>query len=153
MNKQGAIFDIEREGGDIRQMLRSRLETATAARKRASQLLGELDAEVSALQRLLRLEEMRHGALEEPKDKEELPLVKPAEEQQGERPDLSEFLRGALEKYVMLSKPRLRRMAHEAGYDIDGRSIHATLTNLIRVGKVVQTPDGMYTAQNSAQTS
>jgi hypothetical protein len=35
-------------------------------------------------------------------------------------------------------KEDLRHSAANAGYDVDGRSIHATTVNLVRGGKVVE---------------
>ena len=43
------------------------------------------------------------------------------------------------------SKDDLRWMAERAGYDVDGRNIHATLVNLIKSGRV-EISEGQYIA-------
>jgi hypothetical protein len=36
------------------------------------------------------------------------------------------------------TKEELRQAAEHAGYDVDGRSIHATTVNLLRGGKIIE---------------
>jgi hypothetical protein len=42
------------------------------------------------------------------------------------------------------SKEDLRRGAALAGYDVDGRSIHAVTVNLLRTGKIRELPNGVF---------
>ena len=42
------------------------------------------------------------------------------------------------------TKDTLKLAAVEAGYAVDGRSIHATLVNLIKRGQAVELGDGKY---------
>jgi hypothetical protein len=71
---------------------------------------------------------------------EEAAQTKPPEEA------LPEFIFQSLHKGP-LTKDDLRWMANRAGYDVDGRSIHATLVNLLRSGRAVEVSDGQYAAR------
>lgn len=123
-------FNIN-ETPDIRPDLRMRLENATAARNQAREQLGFYESEVRALTQLLALEDQRFGSF--PQQKEE------------RRPDLPAFIFEKLQKNRM-SKDGIRQIVQKAGYDVDGRSIHATLVNLIRGGKVREDGAGTYCA-------
>ena len=59
---------------------------------------------------------------------------------------LPEFVFQTLRKGTR-TKDDLRWMANQAGYDVDGRSIHASLVNLTRSGKVVEVSEGQYAAR------
>jgi hypothetical protein len=61
-------------------------------------------------------------------------------------PDLSEFMLDKL-RTGHRTKDSLRLAAEEAGYEIDGRSIHATLVNLIKRNEAVEVSEGQYAAR------
>jgi hypothetical protein len=119
------------ETRDIRPDLRARLETAIASRDRAREHLNFFDSEVNALTRLLALEDRRFSE-----------TIGTVEDKQ---PFLTGFIIERLKKRRM-SKDELRVVAAEAGFEIDGRSIHATLVNLVRTGKVRLEEGGFYFA-------
>src|ERR1700759_2640387 len=97
-------------GRDIRPELRARLEAAKDGRQAAQEALRFHTAEVTALTDLLALEDRRFAADE---------VRQPQE-------SLTDFILEKLGEEPM-TKELLRNLCESAGYDVDGRSIHATL--------------------------
>jgi hypothetical protein len=119
------------ETPDIRPDLTARLTKAEASRDQARDALNFYESEVRALKQLLSLEDQRFGAGVE-KD-----IVA--------APDLTAFLLDKLHKN-RTNKDTLRQLAQKAGYNVDGRHIHATLVNLVRAGKVQEDNSGFFYA-------
>jgi hypothetical protein len=109
---------------DIRPDLRERIRRAVLAREDA-------DAEILMLTKLLDREEREFGS----------------NNQRGKSPpslSLPLFILGQLRMKDM-SKDDMRIYAQDAGYKADGRSIHATVVNLRRGGKISEIAPGLYT--------
>jgi hypothetical protein len=121
------------ETADIRPDLKERLAKAMVSRDQAREALGFYEAEVRALTQLITLEDQRFAEPEE------------IEVEAKELPDLSVFMLEKLRKN-RTNKDTLRQAAVAAGYDVDGRSIHATLVNLVRAGKVQEDSTGFFYA-------
>lgn len=90
-----------------------------------------LDDEVLMLTKLLDREEQRFGAT--------------VQEVAAAQLSLPSFILDALMARQM-GKEELRAKAEAAGFDPDGRSIHATLVNLQRGGKVTEISPGVFKA-------
>lgn len=114
---------------DIRADLQDRLDSAMAHRDDHLAKAKEYGAEAEELKRLIEREDRRFAAV---KDTPEVT-------------SLTDFIVDRLHKERM-SKDSLRNLAESYGYDVDGRSIHATLVNLLRTGKVSEGADGTYFA-------
>jgi hypothetical protein len=114
---------------DIRPDLRERLRTAMVERDQLRPRLLELEAEIAVLEQMIEQENRRFQP----------PPSAPED-------SLADFL---LEKMRLgtSSKDGLRAVAEAAGYDVDGRSIHATLVNLIKSGKAVEFGEGQFGAR------
>jgi hypothetical protein len=57
---------------------------------------------------------------------------------------IADFLVRAAAKYGPRSKEQFRAMAKEAGYVVDGRTIHATVVNIVRGGRLEMLEDGRF---------
>ena len=121
---------------DIRADLKERLRTAVVSRDDFLAKAKEFDSEIDLLTKLLDQEERRFGQKPETdkgNDEEKAPL--------------QDFLLKKL-AHADLSKDDMKVFAEHAGYFENGasagRSIHSTLLNLIRSGKVTTVADGIY---------
>jgi len=120
---------------DIRSDLKERLATAEAKRAQFNASLKALDAEVDAIMRLLAIEEKRDSA-QSAQPENAIPLA--------------QFLLAAAEKKAM-TKEDFRMTATAHGYQIDGRHIHAHVTNLVRSGELLKGPNETFrTIENSS---
>jgi len=63
------------------------------------------------------------------------------------KPPLADFFVKTLAETGPMSKDELRQVAVDAGYEIDGRHVHATLVNIQRNGRILPTLDGKYAAK------
>jgi hypothetical protein len=115
---------------DIRPDLRERLRAAKTDRDHMSELIETLNKTVELLEQMLAQEEARYSASTKRAPQEPLP----------------DFVVGRLRAGVQ-TKDSLRAAAEQAGYDVDGRSIHATLVNLMKTGRAAETGDGEYAAR------
>jgi hypothetical protein len=114
---------------DIRDDLKARMISAAAKRDEYEKQLKALDEEVLMLTKLLDQEERRFGT---------------REPEAGESSEtLSTFILESLARGRM-NKDGLRHFAESKGLTVDGRSLHATVINLVRSGKVKQASDGFY---------
>jgi plasmid stability protein len=122
---------------DIRPDLRDRLRVATAERDHMRSMIEKLEGTVQLLEQMLAAEERRFT----------VNLVADGVTV-GEPPSepLPDFILGALRRSNH-SKDSLRFLAEKGGYHVDGRSIHATLVNLIRTGKAEEIEDGEFAAR------
>jgi hypothetical protein len=114
---------------DIRPDLRERHRAAVVERDQLRPRLNELDGTIALLEQMIEQENRRFQPTPStPQD------------------SLADFL---MEKmlYGISSKDGLRAEAEGAGYDVDGRSIHATLVNLIKSGKAVEIGEGQFGAR------
>jgi hypothetical protein len=118
---------------DIRPDLRERLRSTTAELDQLRAITENLEKTVQILEQMLAAEEHRFTP-------DQAAQTKPPEE------SLPEFIFQNL-RTGPRSKDDLRWIANRAGYDVDGRSIHATLVNLLRSGKAVEISDGQYAAR------
>ena len=116
---------------DIRADLCERLASMEAQRAEIQVKAKELDERIAALMKMLDVEEQLFAKNEAVKFKE--------------RPQqlLSEFVYDRLAERPM-NKQEIRVTAERAGYDVGGRSIHLTLVNLARFGRVHCRQDGRY---------
>jgi hypothetical protein len=121
---------------DIRNDLMERLREASAKQERYSALAAEAAFDMDMLQRMIEREEVRYR----------LPAQIAAE------PDLAlpEFVFKALQVRPM-TKDDLRHSVENAGYRVDGRSIHATIVNLLRGNKIMEIAEGVYEAAKEAE--
>lgn len=117
---------------DIRSDLRDRLRVATAQRDHIRSTIAALEKTVELLEQMLAQEEQNYAAANG-SSKEKLP-------------DLAVFMLDKL-RTGHRTKDSLRLAAEEAGYEIDGRSIHATLVNLIKRNEAVEVSEGQYAAR------
>jgi hypothetical protein len=129
---------IEHNSGlrDIRPDLRERLRQAVARHQSLLTQTSEAAADVDMLQRMIEREDQRlnvRQALAAPQ--------KPTEE-------LADFMFKAIRMRPQ-SKEDLRHSVTGAGYDVDGRSIHATTVNLLRRGKIVEISKGVFASADS----
>lgn len=116
---------------DIRPDLLDRLREAAARQEEHARKANEATADVDMLQRMIEREDER---LKESDAKRPVPSE-----------DLPDYLLKSL--YIRpMSKDELRQAAIAAGYNIDGRSIHAVTVNLVRSGKIVEVDNGVFTA-------
>jgi hypothetical protein len=115
---------------DIRPDLRERLRVAKSDLSQVQAMIGTLESTVGLLEQMLAQEEQRYAASEKSVPSESLP----------------EFLLEKLRSGPH-TKDVLRWAAEQAGYDVDGRSIHATLVNLIRTDRAVEVREGEYSAR------
>jgi hypothetical protein len=116
---------------DIRSDIRDRMREAEAEREHHLKKAEEADQEAKVLARLLEKEEARFsngGAFSVPKEPEE---------------SLADFLLKLLEVRPM-NKSEMREYAVRSGYVGDGRSIHATVVNLSRTGKIQEIAEDVY---------
>jgi hypothetical protein len=114
---------------DIRPDLRERLRAAAVERDQLRPHLAELEAEIALLEKVIEREDRRfRPAGSSPQD------------------SLADFLMENLRRGIA-TKDGLRAVAEGAGYEVDGRSIHATLVNLIKSGKAVEFNEGEYAAR------
>jgi hypothetical protein len=119
---------------DIRPDLRERLRSTSAELEQVRGIIGNLEKAVEILEQMLAAEEQRFN-----------PEV-PTKRGPPEAP-LSEFLVQSMLTSGLKTKEDLRWMAEQAGYEVDGRSIHATLVNLIKSAKAVEIGPGQYGAR------
>jgi hypothetical protein len=122
---------------DIRPDLRERLRSTTAEMDHLRGIVGDLEKTVQILEQMLAAEEQRFNP--------QVPTKKgpPTE-------PLAEFLIENMAASGLKSKDEMRRMAEQAGYDVDGRSIHATLVNLIKSGRAVEIGPGQFGARTQS---
>ena len=128
----GVLFAKTASGAtyrDIRADLQDRLDSAIASRDEHVAKANEYGVEADELKRLIEREDRRFAAV---KDTPEVT-------------SLTDFIVDRLGQERM-SKDSLRNLAASHGYDVDGRSIHATLVNLTRTGKVKEGADGTFFA-------
>jgi hypothetical protein len=118
---------------DIRPDLRERLRSTTAELDQLHAITENLEKTVQILEQMLATEERRFNP--EPTTKKGPP----------EEP-LPEFVMQSLRSGPH-SKDDLRWMAEQAGYEVDGRNIHATLVNLLKSGRAVEISEGQYGAR------
>ena len=118
---------------DIRPDLRERLRLANAELEHVRLIIGELEKAVQVLEQMLAAEEQRFNP-------------EPSQEEKQPEGSLGDFLLKSMMRSSAqgCTKEDLRWMAERAGYSIDGRSIHATLVNLIKAGKAVEIGEGHY---------
>jgi hypothetical protein len=116
---------------DIRPDLRERLRSTSAELDQLQAITENLEKTIQVLEQML-AEEERRFAPEAKKGPPEEPLP--------------EFVMQSL-RSGLRSKDDLRWMAEQAGYDVDGRNIHATLVNLIKSGRAVEVSEGQYGAR------
>jgi hypothetical protein len=114
---------------DIRPDLRERLRAAAVERDQLRPRLQDLDGTIALLEKLLEHEDRRFKP----------PNATPTD-------SLADFLLENLGRGIA-TKDALRAVAEGAGYEVDGRSIHATLVNLIKSGKAVEIGEGQYAAR------
>jgi hypothetical protein len=136
------------EDDDLRAGLRARLERLSAKFERAEDIkrqkikaaddefrleVHDLEQERDLVTQLLNIEERRHGASNGfATGKPTLPL--------------GEFLVRAAAATGPKNKEEFRTMAEQAGYEIDGRSVHAAATNGVRTGRLDIRADGRFAA-------
>jgi len=115
---------------DIRPDLRDRLRVATAQRDHMRSAIAGLETAVELLEQMLAQEDQQYAAANGST------TAKPTDS----FPDfMLEKLRAGYS-----TKDSLRLAANEAGYKVDGRSIHATLVNLLKRGQAVEISEGKY---------
>jgi hypothetical protein len=114
---------------DIRPDLRERHRAAVVERDQLRPRLEELDGTIALLEQMIEQENRR---------------FQPA--QAAPQDSLPDFLMEKM-RVGIRTKESLRALAEEAGYDVDGRSIHLTLVNLIKSGRAVEIGDGQYNAR------
>ena len=115
---------------DIRPALRERLRRAVAGRDEHAAKASEFTAEVDDLTRQLDREEARFASR---RTRARLDPPEP----------LTDFLMKEMATEPA-NKDKLRQAAERHGYDLDGRSIHAALINLLRQGKIEEREDGRF---------
>lgn len=118
---------------DIRPDLRERLRSSTAELGQMRGIIENLEKAVEVLEQMLAEEERRFNPADT--TKKSTP-TKP----------LADFVMHSL-RTGMRSKDDLRWMAVQAGYDVDGRSIHATLVNLMKRNEAAEISDGQFAAK------
>ncbi len=123
------IKSIHQPYRDIRADLKARLIATKAKRDEQQKLVEELDSEALLLTKMLDQEERRFGAAKADQPPAQAPL-----------PDIivESLARGKMDK------DGLRHFAESKGIVVDGRSLHATLINLIRGGKIREVEEGLY---------
>jgi hypothetical protein len=115
---------------DIREDLQDRLRDALNRQKEFSAKATEAGIEADMLQQLIARENQRYPQ---------------QADAGGARPDeaFGDFVFKSL-----LARPKskedLRQAAADAGYDVDGRSIHAAIVNLLRTGRIKELHNGVY---------
>lgn len=114
---------------DIRPDLRERLRAATLERDQLRPRLQELEGTIALLEKIIEQEDERFRPVG----------TAPSE-------PLADFLLEKMRRGVN-TKDSLRMVAEEAGYEVDGRSIHATLVNLIKSGKAVEMGENQFGAR------
>jgi hypothetical protein len=124
---------------DIRPDLKERLREAVEGRDFHAAKASEYDKEVDDLVRQLDREEARFSNRE---------LVAATKEPEA---PLTDFILKTLEIRPM-SKDDLREYATNEGYDVDGRSIHATLVNLSRTDKIKELAGGVFGLRDHVPT-
>jgi hypothetical protein len=102
---------------------------AAAKRDEHQKLADAFDEEVLLLTKLLDQEERRFGT--------------PKAEQIAIPVSLSAFILESLSRGKM-DKDGLKQFAESKGFAADGRSLHATLINLVRSGKIKELDEGLY---------
>jgi hypothetical protein len=110
---------------DIRSDLKERLAQAERTRAGLTAQLKEVDAEVAALMNLMEIEDRRGVS-----DGKSQPPAEPVQD----------FLISAISQNPM-TKDELKNAAVARGYPVDGRSIHAYVTNLTKTGRLVKGRD------------
>jgi hypothetical protein len=118
---------------DIRPDLRERLRSTTAELEQVRAITEDLEKAIQILEQMLAAEESRFTP-------REATQTKPPED------SLPDFVFQSLRTGTR-TKDDLRWMANQAGYEVDGRSIHATLVNLTRSGKAIEVSEGQYAAR------
>lgn len=115
---------------DIRSDLKERMLLATANRDEHQKLAKAFDDEVLLLTKLLDQEERRFGSAK-------------AEQVAPTPVSLSSIIVEGLTQDRM-DKDGLKQFAEGRGFTVDGRSLHATIINLIRSGKIREVAEGIY---------
>ena len=121
---------------DIRPDLRERLRQATARHEALLTQTNEAAEDVFMLQRMIEREDQRLNGQNAPVARQ-----KPTDE-------LPDFVFKALQMRPM-SKSDLRHAVENAGYNVDGRSIHAITVNLVRTRKILEIADGVFKVADS----
>jgi hypothetical protein len=119
---------------DIRPDLEARLLSAQKSFDEHSAKAKSAGDEVAELTRMLERENQRFAPTRTAK-------AAPAD-------SLTDYLFARLKEGSRLTKEQLRVLALEAGYNIDGRSIHATVMNLLKSGFVSDDGNGTYYVQH-----
>jgi hypothetical protein len=117
---------------DIRSDLKDRLRVATAQRDHMRSAIGTLEKAVELLEQMLAQEEHNYAAANG--SAKAKPMA-----------SLPDFIVDKLGTGHS-TKDSLKLAAVEAGYKVDGRSIHATLVNLIKTGRATEIGEGRYGA-------
>jgi hypothetical protein len=121
---------VNDEFRDIRPDLRERLEEALHRRDRHLAQVKSAEVDIQAYQGMIEREDARYNA-------RAADVPKPPSDA------LASFVFKALLMRPQ-SKEDLRHSAANAGYDVDGRSIHAVTVNLVRTGKIKELKDGVF---------
>lgn len=125
---------------DIRPDLKARLRAALENRDSHQAKVEEFAGEIDDLTRQLDRENARYG-----QERVRLQLQEPTE-------SLTDFILQALRMRPM-GKEDLRDSASRAGYSVDGRSIHATVVNLHRTGRIKEITEGVFAMPDHAPTA
>jgi hypothetical protein len=113
---------------DIRPDLKERLRTAVSERDQMRPILETLEQTITLLEQMIEQENRRyHVAPTSPES------------------SLADFIVQKMQAGLR-TKDGLRSVAEEAGYNVDGRSIHLTLVNLIKSGRAVEIGGGEFAA-------
>jgi hypothetical protein len=120
---------------DIRADLRERLRLLEARRAELQITLKDLDEETAAIMRMLDAEDRRFPPV--PDNGQAMP-----------EKILTEFIYEELVRRRM-SKKEIRVVVEGAGYKVDGRSVHLTLVNLERNGRIQVADDQRYQAMST----
>ena len=118
---------------DIRPDLKERLRAKTAEREAMRAVMENLDIAIELLEQMIAEEERRFN-------------VAPTAQKTPPKELLSEFVLQQLRAGKPKTKDDLRWLAEQAGYDVDGRSIHAALVALLRTARAKEVEQGQFVA-------
>jgi hypothetical protein len=116
---------------DITGDLKVRLLRTVSDRDNLLAQIKALEEDIQLYERLIEREEARY---------------KPAVAANAPRPPIDALANFIFKALLMRpqSKDDLRHSAENAGYDVDGRSIHAVTVNLVRTGKIKELSAGVF---------